>query len=219
MKRLTLALLLLLAMALPAAAQEYYDIDVDLPAYPDMQQVPESPVYYAPYVDSNYFFYDGLYWDFCNDAWYSSPWYNGPWTLVDPVYVPTYVLWVPIRFYHRPPDYFRSWNVHRPPLWGQRWGRDWQRRHNEIYRRVTTAPAYTPAPLPHYQRQFPRESYPRGAQQSIIHSQQYGYVPRESIGRQQYQARGIPTQGIQRPQVVQGQPPQHQWDGRGGAPR
>jgi hypothetical protein len=71
----------------PAAAQEYYDIDVDLPQYPEMQPIPDSPVYYAPQVDSNYFFYDGQYWDYYNDRWYTSAWYNGPWAYVDPIYV------------------------------------------------------------------------------------------------------------------------------------
>ncbi len=133
MKRFVLALLLAAAAVLPAAAQTYYDVDVDLPAYPEMQPVPESPVYYAPGVDSNYFFYDGLYWDFYNDAWYSSAWYNGPWQFVDPVYVPTYILWVPIRFYRRPPAYFRAWNAGRSPRWSEHWGRDWMNRHNAVY--------------------------------------------------------------------------------------
>lgn len=217
MKRLALAVLLFLAAtALPAAAQTYYDIDVDLPAYPDMEQVPDSPVYYAPAVDSNYFFYDGLYWDFYNDGWYSSPWYNGPWEYVDPVYVPTYVLWVPIRYYRRPPHYFRGWNAYRPPRWGQHWGNDWQRRHNQIYRGRTVAAA--PAPLPQYQRQFSRDNYPRVPQQYAIHGQHYGYQPREGIGRQQYQNRGITQAQIQRAAPAQqGRPSgnqQHQWDHR-----
>ena len=89
MRRILASIALLAACALPAAAQEYADIDVDLPAYPEMQPVEDLPVYYAPGVESNYFFYDGAYWDYYNDAWYSSPWYNGPWTIVDPVYVPT----------------------------------------------------------------------------------------------------------------------------------
>lgn len=198
MKRLAFAFLLLVTTALPAAAQEYYDIDVDLPAYPEMQPVPDSPVYYAPAVDSNYFYYDGLYWDFYNEGWYASPWYNGPWSYVDPVYVPTYVLWVPIAYYHRPPHDFRSWNAHRPPHWGERWGRDWQNRHNQVYRGHTVNAGR--APLPQYQRQYTRDNYPRGvAQQSQIHSQHYGYQPRESIARQQYLSRGIAAQnGVRR---------------------
>lgn len=32
------------------------------PAYPDLVQVPGYPVYYAPRVNENLFFYDGQYW-------------------------------------------------------------------------------------------------------------------------------------------------------------
>ena len=194
MKRFALAVLLLVASILPAAAQTYYDIDVDLPAYPEMQPVPDSPVYYAPNVDSNYFFYDGLYWDYYNDGWYSSAWYNGPWAYVDPVYVPTYVLWVPIRFYRHPPAYFRGWHQNRPPRWSEHWGRDWQHRHNAVYGN-RSGPAPARAPLPHYQRQFTRDNYPRAAaQQSTLHGQQYSYQPREHVVQQHYQSRGIAPQ-------------------------
>ncbi len=193
MKRFALAILLFAAAAFPAAAQTYYDVDVDLSAYPEMEPVPDSPVYYAPGVDSNYFFYDGLYWDFFNDGWYSSAWYNGPWTFVDPVYVPTYVLWVPIHYYHRPPAYFRAWNAGRPPRWGEHWGRDWQSRHNAVYGgRGGVTPRR--APLPQYQRQFTRQNYPRAAQQqSTLHAQNYRYQPREGVARQHYESRGMGT--------------------------
>jgi len=193
MKRFLLAALLVLSPIFPAAAQEYYDIDVDLPQYPEMVPVPDSPVYYAPEVDSNYFFYDGLYWDYYNDAWYSSPWYNGPWSLVDPIYVPTYLLWVPIHFFHRVPSYWRGWRVDRPPRWGERWGRDWQVRHNEVFR-GRQRPQYARAPLPDYQRSYNRANanYPRvPQQQSTLHSQQYAYRPQEHVVRQQYERRGI----------------------------
>src|SRR6185369_10285623 len=150
MKRFALSLLLLLSPALPAAAQTYYDVGVDLPEYPEMQPVPESPVYYAPGVDSNYFFYDGAYWDYYNDGWYTSPWYNGPWEYVDPVYVPTYILWVPIAFYHHPHAHWHGWDSRRPPHWGQHWGRDWQTRHNAVYAGRSVGNVQR-APLPQYQ--------------------------------------------------------------------
>lgn len=198
MKRLLLSALLLFSIVLPAAAQEYYDIDVDLPAYPEMQPIPDSPVYYAPAVDSNYFYYDGLYWDYANDGWYASPWYNGPWSYVDPVYVPTYVLWVPIAYYHRPPGYFRSWKPNGAPHWAQHWGSDWQRRHNEVYRGNANANVAR-APLPQYQRAYTRQNYPRAVtQQAAIHNQHFAYQPRESFARQQYQSRGMGQNMVQR---------------------
>ena len=186
MKRFALAVLLFIASIVPAAAQTYYDIDVDLPVYPEMQPVPDSPVYYAPNVDSNYFFYDGQYWDYNNDGWYTSAWYNGPWQYVDPVYVPTYVLWVPIRYYRRPPVYFRGWNPVRPPRWGEHWGHEWQNRHNAVYG-GHSGPMPARAPLPHYQREYSRANYPRGPQQMALHTQHYNYQPREKVARPQGQ--------------------------------
>ncbi len=162
--------------ALPAAAQEYYDIDVDLPQYPDMEPIPDSPVYYAPAVDSNYFFYDGLYWDYNSDNWYAAAWYNGPWQYVDPVYVPTYVLWIPIRYYRRPPPFFRGWHRDRPPHWTEHWGHGWQDRHNAVFAHL--APTNARAPLPTYQRQYTRGNYPRAPQQqAAIHASNYHHHP------------------------------------------
>jgi hypothetical protein len=204
MKRLLAAAALLLAAAFPAAAQEYRDIDVDVPEYPEMQPIPDSPVYYAPTLDSNYFFYDGLYWDYYNDAWYSSAWYNGPWTYVDPIYVPTYVLWVPIRYYRRPPQYWRGWNAARPPRWSEHWGRDWQSRHNQVFR-GPQRPGYARAPLPDYQRSFNRSNYPRAPQQqNQIHSQQYSYRPQEHTVQQHYDRHGMSPAPQAAPQRSEG---------------
>jgi hypothetical protein len=205
MKRIALAVLLFIASIVPAAAQTYYDIDVDLPAYPEMLPVPDSPVYYAPGVDSNYFFYDGQYWDYNNDGWYTSAWYNGPWQYVDPIYVPTYVLWVPIHYYHRPPHYFRGWNPARPPRWGEHWGRDWQNRHNAVYGN-RGAQSQARAPLPAYQRQFTRDNYPRAPlQQQQLHQQHYRY---QSQRPQPQQAQSQPSQqGQQQGQQARGSRP------------
>jgi len=166
-----------------------------------MQPIQESPVYYAPAVDSNYFYYDGLYWDYYNDGWYSSPWYNGPWNYVDPIYVPTYILWVPISYYHHRPAYWHGWAGNRPPHWGEHWGRDWQARHNHVYGGRNAHPGQR-APLPTYQRQFTAQNYPRAPQQQMqIHNQLYRYQPREAVTQQHYQARtlGVPVQAWQRP--------------------
>ena len=55
------------------------------------------------------------------------------------------------------------------------------------------------APLPTYQRQFNRQNYPRQVQQqSALHSQNYGYQPRESVVQNHYQSRGITGQPLQR---------------------
>jgi hypothetical protein len=58
-------------------------IGINVPAYPRLARVSGYPVYYAPQLDANYFFYDGMYWVYQDDYWYASSWYNGPWARVD----------------------------------------------------------------------------------------------------------------------------------------
>src|SRR5450759_992679 len=70
-------------------------IGINLRVYPQLVRVPGYPVYYAPRLNSNFFFYDGLYWVYRNDNWYASYWYNGPWGLVAPAAVPLFILRVP----------------------------------------------------------------------------------------------------------------------------
>ena len=43
------------------------NIGINLPVYPELVPVPGYPVYYAPQVNSNYFFYDGVYWVYEGD--------------------------------------------------------------------------------------------------------------------------------------------------------
>ena len=57
-------------------------IGIDILAYPELDVVPGYPVYYAPRLDFNYFFYDGLYWLYQDDTWYTGSWYDGPWWMV-----------------------------------------------------------------------------------------------------------------------------------------
>jgi hypothetical protein len=182
-----------------------------------MLPVPDSPVYYAPQVDSNYFFYDGQYWDYYNDRWYTSPWYNGPWAYVDPVYVPTYVLWVPVGYYRHPPHYFQHWRHDRPPRWSEHWGRDWQNRHNAVYTGRHSSPPPR-APLPGYQRQYTRDNYPRAPQQqSALHDQQYRHQPHEQQAVRQHYERRVSAQGTPpstQPSTQPAAQPRH--DNRGG---
>ena len=90
MRYLPIVLSLLLGSVSPAQAQisvgvgvslPGINIGVNVPAYPRLVQVPGYPVYYDPQANSNYFFYDGLYWVYQEDNWYASSWYNGPWQL------------------------------------------------------------------------------------------------------------------------------------------
>ena len=85
---------------------------------------------------------------------------------------PYYVLRVPVRYYRRPPQYFRGWSHDEPPRWGQYYGAQWeQERHGwDTWNRKSAPP---PAPLPVYQRQYSGDRYPRYEQQPVIRSQYY----------------------------------------------
>ena len=178
------------------------------PAYPNMVLVPGYSVYYSPYGNANYFFYDGLYWLYQGDRWYSSGWYNGPWNGVAPHYVPYYVLRVPVRYYRAPPPYFHGWRADEPPHWGEHWGRDWQDQHREWNRRAQQRPA--PAPLPRYQGAYSGDRYPRnGERQNAIRDQNYRYEPRDEMTRPHYPPAARPTdqQPPPQPQVQPHQVP------------
>ncbi|MGA7180514.1 MAG: hypothetical protein WBX11_13130 [Thiobacillaceae bacterium] len=189
-------------------------IGINLPAYPELDAVPGYPVYYAPQVDANYFFYDGTYWLYQDDNWYASSWYNGPWGLVSPGDVPAFVLRVPVRYYHHPPAYFRGWGYDAPPRWGEHWGHDWEQRRNG-WDRWDRGAVPAPAPLPVYQRQYSGDRYPRHVeQQQDLNRQNYRYQPKEPVVHQHYPARQTnpSVQGTHRynppPSVQQGTPAQ-----------
>lgn len=166
----------------------HVSIGVHIPAYPDLVAVPGYPVYYAPGLDANYFFYDGLYWVFYGDDWYSSSWYDGPWELMEPQFVPAYILRVPVRYYLRPPLYFHGWHSDAPPRWGERWGHEWEW-HRSGWDRWDRGAAPAPAPLPAYQRDYPHYRYPRQVEQHELHQQKYHYQPRDPVVRQHAQER------------------------------
>lgn len=175
--------------------------------YPTLTRIPGYPVYYDPRVDQNYFFYDGLYWVYQGDNWYSSPWYNGPWDYVEPNYVPAFVLRVPVRYYRRPPPYFRGWRADAAPRWGEHWGRNWERQHSG-WDRWDRRSVPRAAPLPSYQRNYTGNRYPRDLrQQHTIESRSYRYQPREAVSRQIYQQRRTEaqTRSRQQPRTTQQQ--------------
>jgi hypothetical protein len=184
---------LLLCSVTPASAQvsigiglPHLSIGINLPLYPELVPVPGYPVYYAPQVEANYFFYDGMYWVYQEDNWYSSSWYNGPWGLVAPEVVPLFVLRIPVRYYRRAPAYFRGWPSNAPPRWGEHWGNRWaQRRSGWDQWNRSAVPARPPLPL--YQRNYAGDRYPRVEQQRALQRQNFHYQPRDPLVRQQYQ--------------------------------
>ena len=172
-------------------------IGINVPVYPQLVIVPGYPVYYAPQLDANYFFYDGMYWVYQEDNWYASSWYNGPWGLVSQDIVPVFVLRIPVGYYRQPPAYFRGWRHDAPPHWGDHWGRDWEGRRSGWDRWNRGSPQ-DPAPLPTYQRQYSRDKYPHQAeQQEALHKQRYRYQPRDPVVRQHYQAQSAQSAPVQ----------------------
>lgn len=195
-------------------------IGINLPVYPELVRVPGYPVYYAPQMNSNYFFYDGMYWVYQQDNWYASSWYNGPWGLVAPEAVPLFVLRVPVRYYRQPPVYFRGWRSDAPPHWGEHWGGTWeQRRRGWDNWNHSSVPA--PAPLPLYQRQYSGNRYPVVEQQQVLQSQNYRYQPRDAVVQQHYQGQRAQAALAPPPQVRQGTPRERnipQQEQRGSSP-
>jgi hypothetical protein len=186
---------MLMSPLAPAAVQvsigiglPHASIGINLPAYPQLVVVPGYPVYYAPRMQANYFFYDGMYWVYQDDYWYTSDWYNGPWWLVEPEFVPVFILRIPVRYYRQPPSYFYGWPANAPPRWDRHWGHDWSQRRRDWDRwdRRSVPP---PAPRPDYQRHYSGDRYPRMEQQPLLHQQNYRYQPRDTMVRERIQPR------------------------------
>ncbi len=192
--RYRLVLLCMLLGAVPSAFGQLsisigvpgMSIGINLPLYPDLVRVPGYPVYYAPQLNSNYFFYDGMYWAYERDSWYASSWYNGPWGLVDREVVPYYVLRVPVRYYRSPPEYFRGWRPDAPPRWGEHWGRDWEQ-HRRGWDKWDRRSVPAAAPLPVYQRQYTGDRYPQVERQRELFNQNYRYQPRDAVVKRHFQ--------------------------------
>jgi hypothetical protein len=214
--------LLLLVPAISAPAQvslsiglPHLNIGINVPTVPQLVPVPDSPAYYAPGMNANYFFYDGMYWVFKDDNWYASSWYNGPWAAVHPEAVPLFVLRIPVGYYRRPPAYFQGWRREGPPRWDEHWGADWSRRRvgwNQWDRHAAPAPA----PPPAYQRDYRRGQYPTPERQPVIHSENYHYQPQEPVVREHYanqaeHSRSAPPPGrpVERPMERPEEGPKH----------
>lgn len=194
-------------------------IGINVPAYPQLVRVPGYPVYYAPRLNSNYFFYDGMYWVYQEDNWYASTWYNGPWSHVDREVVPLFVLRIPVRYYRAPPAYFRGWRPDAPPRWGEHWGREWEQRRSG-WDKWNHKAVPAPAPRPVYQRKYSGERYPRAEQQQReVETRNYRYQPRDPVVRQHYQERAVqrapaPSQRQRQAAPQERRPGQGQGQGR-----
>jgi hypothetical protein len=85
-------------------------------APPALVVVPGTPVYYAPQVQYNYFYYGKRYYTFHDGHWFYGTSYNGPWVFVAPAHVPAPVLGVPVSYYRIPPGH---WKHGGPPGHGR----------------------------------------------------------------------------------------------------
>src|SRR3989449_7605525 len=186
MRKVCALLLLAITVACSQPANAQISIGINLTVFPNLVVVPGYPVYYAPTVTADYFFYDGFYWVFNveDGQWYSSSWYNGPWVFVEPVYVPQPILVIPIRYYRVRPGYWGGWAYDAPPRWGQHWGHDWESRRAG-WDRWDRGRAAAAAPLPLYQREYSRDRYPAPSQQVIIHNERYKYQAHDTQVQQQ----------------------------------
>lgn len=191
MRYLFIVLLMLFGSTMPVtSAIAQVNIGIHLSLFPELVRVPNYPVYYAPRLASNFFFYDGYYWVYQGDNWYVSDWYNGPWEWVAPEVVPLFVLRIPVRYYRNPPVYFRHWRSDAPPRWGDHWGHDWEQ-HRSGWDRWNRNAAPKPAPLPVYQRKYSGDRYPHVEKQQELRSQNYRYQPREVVRHQPAQERAV----------------------------
>ena len=186
LRKMLFVLWILLCPVGSAFAEVHVSIGINIPIFPELVVVPGYPVYYAPRLPVNYFFYDGLYWVFEDDNWYASSWYNGPWWVVEPDYLPVFILRIPVRYYRDPPPYFRGWHSYAPPRWDRHWGPSWgeRRRGWDHWKRSAVPPR---APLPVYQRSYSGDRYPRHLEeQRELRSRHYKYQPRTRAVREIY---------------------------------
>jgi hypothetical protein len=96
-------------------------LGVNIGASPRLVAVPGTPVYHAPSLPHDYFFYGKKYYLFHDGMWLSAAYYNGPWTVIALERVPRPVLAVPVEYYKRPPGH---WKKHGPPPWALAKGHD-----------------------------------------------------------------------------------------------
>lgn len=188
---LAMAMLVLLSACVVAPAERAGPAHVDVgigihvPVYPRLVLIPGYPVYYAPSLEMNFFFYDGVYWVFQGNGWYLSYWYNGPWRAVEPVLVPGVILNVPLRYYRRPPSHFHAWRPDEPPRWEEHWGHDWERQRGDDWRRHSKSGKL--APLPNFQREYSGQSYPRQIErQQELNRKNYHYSPQDPAVKRAY---------------------------------
>jgi hypothetical protein len=74
---------------------------------PRLVVVPGTPVYEAPGLPYNYFYYHGGYYLYRGGTWLWAASYNGPWTVIALEQVPRPILRVPAEHYRERPEHWK----------------------------------------------------------------------------------------------------------------
>ena len=96
---------------------------------PAMVSIPGTPVYHAPSVPHNYFYYRWQYYLFHQGAWFVAANCNGPWTVIALDHVPKPILAVPVTYYKVPQGHWKK-SV-GPPPWAAAKGHAKNHKHGE----------------------------------------------------------------------------------------
>ena len=88
-------------------------------APPEFMAVQGSPVYYAPNLPDDYFYYGGQFYLFQGGTWYYAPSRRSSWVVVAVRDMPEPILLVPVEYYKKPPGH---WKKKGPPPWAPAWG-------------------------------------------------------------------------------------------------
>ena len=83
---------------------------------PRLVVVPGTPVYEAPTLPYNYFYYGGRFYLYHEGPWLRVASYNGPWTVIAIEQVPRPILRVPAEHYRARPEH---WKRSGPPPWAE----------------------------------------------------------------------------------------------------
>lgn len=116
MKRLSVVAGIALALVLLVTPLAGAYVSISIEIQPRLVVVPGVPVYYAPELPYNYFFYAGQYYVFINGVWYVGPTFRGPWVFLPLVSVPQPILVVPVEYYVVP---VAGWHRGGPPPWAR----------------------------------------------------------------------------------------------------
>lgn len=122
---MAVGLAILIAFAGPAVADNVsigistpsVNLGLNIGSPPPLVVVSGTPVYHAPSVPHNYFFYSGYYYLFHEGTWFYSVHYNGPWAGLVIHQVPRPILTVPVSYYKVPPGHAKKLG---PPPWAGR---------------------------------------------------------------------------------------------------